>query len=77
MGGKGQRSRSENSSKLTAYEQKALKERGIDQMLEEARADNRENDLENMKPSCEWSRFPGCVFPLVGEGVCVCVSFHC
>ncbi|KXT11372.1 hypothetical protein AC579_724 [Pseudocercospora musae] len=30
---------------------KALKERGIDQMLEEARADNRENDAEYMKPS--------------------------
>ncbi len=30
---------------------KALKDRGIDQMLEEARADNRENDAEYMKPS--------------------------
>ncbi|CAK1365483.1 hypotheticalsprotein [Cercospora beticola] len=30
---------------------KALKERGIDTMLEEARADNKENDLEYMKPS--------------------------
>ncbi|KAH0086117.1 hypothetical protein KCU60_g14699, partial [Aureobasidium melanogenum] len=30
---------------------RALKERGIDKMLDEARADNRENDLENMKPS--------------------------
>lgn len=30
--------------------QRALKERGIDKMLDEARADNRENDLENMKP---------------------------
>ncbi|KAI4760591.1 hypothetical protein E4T52_07477 [Aureobasidium sp. EXF-3400] len=29
---------------------RALKERGIDKMLDEARADNRENDLENMKP---------------------------
>ena len=35
---------------LTALE-KALKERGIDTMLEEARADNRENDSEHMKPS--------------------------
>ena len=26
-------------------------------MLEEARADNREDDLEHMKPSCESSRF--------------------
>lgn len=31
--------------------QKALKERGIDTMLEEARADNRENDAEYLKPS--------------------------
>ncbi|EMF08994.1 UPF0203-domain-containing protein [Sphaerulina musiva SO2202] len=30
---------------------KALKERGIDTMLEEARADNKENDLEYMKPT--------------------------
>ncbi|CAD0082270.1 unnamed protein product [Aureobasidium vineae] len=30
---------------------RALKERGIDKMLDEARADNRENDLENMKPT--------------------------
>ncbi|KEQ77373.1 hypothetical protein M436DRAFT_36486 [Aureobasidium namibiae CBS 147.97] len=29
---------------------RALKDRGIDKMLDEARADNRENDLENMKP---------------------------
>ncbi|KAF2219842.1 mitochondrial distribution/morphology family 35/apoptosis [Elsinoe ampelina] len=28
----------------------ALKERGIDKMLDEARADNAENDVENMKP---------------------------
>ncbi|CAC9890959.1 unnamed protein product [Aureobasidium pullulans] len=30
---------------------RALKERGIDKMLDEARADNRENDFENMKPN--------------------------
>ncbi|TKA22375.1 hypothetical protein B0A50_08257 [Salinomyces thailandicus] len=30
---------------------KALKERGIDQMLEDARADNKENDAEYMKLS--------------------------
>ncbi len=35
---------------LTAR-QKALKERGIDQMLEDAKADNKENDAEYMKPS--------------------------
>lgn len=34
-----------------AWLQKALKERGIDTMLEEARADNRDNDVEYMKPS--------------------------
>ncbi|KAK8221836.1 Mitochondrial distribution and morphology protein 35 [Zalaria obscura] len=38
----------------TKASQAALKERGIDQMLEEARADNRENDAENMRPSCEF-----------------------
>lgn len=31
--------------------QKALKDRGIDQMLDEARADNKENDAEYLKPS--------------------------
>ena len=36
---------------LLMVTQKALKERGIDTMLEEARADNRENDAEYMKPS--------------------------
>ena len=36
--------------KLTR-KQKALKERGIDQMLDDARADNKENDLEYLKPS--------------------------
>ncbi|RMZ08445.1 hypothetical protein D0862_03957 [Hortaea werneckii] len=30
---------------------KALKDRGIDQMLGEARADNKENDIEYMKPN--------------------------
>ncbi|WPH04269.1 Hypothetical protein R9X50_00715800 [Acrodontium crateriforme] len=30
---------------------KALKERGIDTMLDEARADMKENDVEHMKPS--------------------------
>ena len=32
---------------------KALKERGIDDMLAAAREDNRENDAENMRPSCK------------------------
>jgi TRIAP1/MDM35 family protein len=32
-------------------DQKALKERGIDTMLAEARADNRENDVEYLRPS--------------------------
>lgn len=39
-----------NASRLTPA-QKALKDRGIDQMLEEARADNKENDIEYMKPN--------------------------
>lgn len=38
--------------------QKALKERGIDQMLEEARADNKENDTEYLKPSIR----PSCAY---------------
>lgn len=33
--------------------QKALKERGIDTMLEEAREANRENDAENMRAGCK------------------------
>lgn len=32
--------------------QKALKERGIDTMLEDARESNRENDAEHMKRRC-------------------------
>ena len=36
---------------LADQTQKALKERGIDQMLDEARADNKENDAEYLKPS--------------------------
>ncbi|RMY92185.1 hypothetical protein D0861_02628 [Hortaea werneckii] len=39
-----------NALRLTPA-QKALKDRGIDQMLEEARADNKENDIEYMKPN--------------------------
>ena len=35
--------------------QTALKERGIDTMLEEARESNKENDAENMRRSCESS----------------------
>lgn len=39
--------------------QAALKERGLDKMIEDARAENRENDLENMKPSrCMWAISP-------------------
>lgn len=44
-------SRLRNSGCLLTTLQKALKERGIDTMLEEARADNRDNDAEYMKPS--------------------------
>lgn len=43
-----------SSTKLTDS-QKALKDRGIDKMLEDARADNRENDVEYMKPSGKMS----------------------
>lgn len=38
--------------------QKALKERGIDQMLEEARADNKENDAKYLKPNIR----PSCAY---------------
>ncbi len=40
-----------------AFVKKALKEKGIDELLEEARESNRENDLEHMKKGCEFSRF--------------------
>ena len=33
--------------------QKVLKERGIDKMLDEARADGKEDDAEFSRPSCE------------------------
>ncbi len=33
--------------------QSALKERGIDKMLEEAREDHRENDAANLRRKCE------------------------
>ena len=33
------------------FEQKALKERGIDTMLEEARENNRETDFEHLRRS--------------------------
>lgn len=44
--------------------QKALKEKGIDEMLDEARDSNRENDAQHMKRACkspttlfiEWNR---------------------
>jgi TRIAP1/MDM35 family protein len=39
-----------NITDANTNSQRALKDRGIDKMLDEARADNRENDLENMKP---------------------------
>lgn len=39
----------------TDSQQKALKERGIDRMIDEAREDNRENDVEHMKQSCKSS----------------------
>lgn len=33
--------------------QKALKEKGIDEMLDEARESNRENDAQHMKRACK------------------------
>ncbi|RMY36939.1 hypothetical protein D0866_03586 [Hortaea werneckii] len=39
------------SRKTDSCTQKALKDRGIDQMLEDARVDNKENDIEYMKPN--------------------------
>ena len=39
------------SFKLTSI-QRALKERGIDTMLDEARENNKENDAENMRRRC-------------------------
>ena len=32
-------------------QQKALEERGIDKMIDEAKADNKENDMQYLKPS--------------------------
>lgn len=32
---------------------RALKEKGIDQLLDDARESNRENDLEHLKRACE------------------------
>jgi len=43
--------RKKRSKKAETSYQKALKERGLDKMLDEARADNAENDIEYMKPS--------------------------
>ncbi|KAB2575352.1 Mitochondrial distribution and morphology protein 35 [Lasiodiplodia theobromae] len=34
---------------------KALQERGIDKMLDEARESNRDNDAEHMKGGCEYT----------------------
>ncbi|RMY76700.1 hypothetical protein D0863_01773 [Hortaea werneckii] len=39
------------SKETDSRTQKALKDRGIDQMLEDARVDNKENDIEYMKPN--------------------------
>jgi len=36
-----------------SHSQGALKGRGIDRMLDEAREDNKENDVANMKRKCE------------------------
>ncbi|KAI4202547.1 MAG: hypothetical protein LQ350_002490 [Teloschistes chrysophthalmus] len=39
--------------RLIDERQKALKEQGIDQLLDDARESNRENDLEHLKRTCE------------------------
>ena len=39
------------------FKQGALKERGIDKMLEEAREDNKESDALNMRRKCKWYVF--------------------
>ena len=36
---------------LTRWIQKALKDKGIEDMIAEARADNKDNDVEFMKPN--------------------------
>lgn len=36
--------------------QKALRERNIDSMLEDARNDNKDTDAEHLKRKCEYSR---------------------
>ena len=41
--------------------QKALKERNIDSMLEDARIDNRDTDAEHLKRDCEYVRPMVCV----------------
>ncbi len=52
-------------------EQKALKEKGIDEILEEARESNRENDLEHLKRGCEllFPPLSGFYFFCFGEGL--------
>jgi hypothetical protein len=40
--------------KLFSQSQGALKDRGIDRMLDEARDDNKENDIANMKRKCRY-----------------------
>jgi len=48
---------------LTQRVQKALKDKGIEDMIAEARADNKDNDIEFMKPSsgrCKASSNPLC-----------------
>lgn len=46
--------------RLIGEGQKALKEQGIDQLLDEARESNRENDLEHLKRTCESVPFCAC-----------------
>ncbi|RMY02540.1 hypothetical protein D0868_07917 [Hortaea werneckii] len=41
----------DTASSQQTLKHKALTDRGIDQMLEDARVDNKENDIEYMKPN--------------------------
>lgn len=44
----------DRAAEVDGDSKKALKEKGIDEILEEARESNRENDLEHLKRACEF-----------------------
>jgi TRIAP1/MDM35 family protein len=51
--GKGTEDECQALFKAYNFEQSALKERGIDKMLEEARADHKDSDEVHMRRKCE------------------------